>query len=469
MVRKVTKPKGKKYVYREKDHPRNIIGQWRLKNLGAGWHKATSSRGKVYHYYVGSTSPEAVYRLTGGQTNLLSRGTVGGATATQFSDEMEVVHFTRTDDNQYLAIAGSEHYAVGIVNHDQQPPEHDFRVTRNSQFEPVAGEFDEDENKYGYESHVDVADSERTNREVFNDPDALVQEVNPQELADEVARIRREEYVGHTYMEKNKQTGEEEAITVTPNRARNMPMFVYIDGKSGELKVERAYNVTKDGVLKRRHSPNSHGGSPVVRLNAADLTRITRAMDADGTRSVQVAVGSGTKQTKTGRRANNALFFRADGTTSKNEQITTWATLENNPEPTRREELTTAQREARRKDAIQRNLNPTTDDGRRALAAAVFDSKRPDRYYVPKKQQTEQHTVVGGAYRNVYRIDNKTGEINGMNITDVRGAVFEVQRQGYFVGAGRGAVQAAERKNGWVFHHGEEQLFIDHHGRINQL
>ena len=81
--------------------------------------------------------------------------------------------------------------------------------------------------------------------------------------------------------------------------------------------VPEGFHVNGDNLVAMvpRRSPNTHGGSGSVRLRGRDLTRMTRAMQKDGLKSVDFTVSGGTKvSAKSGKPLQNALHFRAPTT-----------------------------------------------------------------------------------------------------------------------------------------------------------
>lgn len=302
-------------------HPRDRLGQFRRVDLKPGEHQLIRKGEVVGMYFINE-----VGQLENGSQILhhAAQGQVMGS----FKDDrpLERIHIVGTEDGEQMAIAASGNTTFGVINHDKAAPPEAFSFNRGHDFQTV-GNLPEGETAFGgaaarlsgrpdgqtYDT-LTAQKAQRINEEAFNSPNSRICHADPGEIAQKTSEAR------HYYMDK---------LGMSESEARNAPVYVYAD-KKGDIHIKPAYKVDDFGNLKFVRSPNSHGGTPTVKLDSGELTRMTRAMQADGIDEVSFTVSRGTNISKTGKPLNNALHFRKENweNPSSGDQTTMWGTIE---------------------------------------------------------------------------------------------------------------------------------------------
>lgn len=301
--------------------PRNPIGQWTEWGLTVGWHEYVDRRGKLHKYWHNN-----VAQMPSGYEMMHV-----GACGRNFSklgdhNVYERVHLTGTEDGEQLAIASTGTTCFGVINHDREAPEHAMSMCRGNKFQPVSENLPTNETSFGgraatlsgrsdgkvYDT-INAQTNESRNRAAFEGENAKVFHIDPKDFAEEQVKAR------HFY---------ENELGMHNADARSAPVYVYVD-KDGNPKVKPAMFKDKDGIIKFRRSPNTHGGSPTAKVNGDDLTRMTRAMQAEGLTDVSCAISAGTGTQRNGR-PQNALHFRKEyyRNETSGDHVTSWGTIE---------------------------------------------------------------------------------------------------------------------------------------------
>lgn len=301
--------------------PRNPIGQWAKWGLTVGWHEYVDRRGRVRKYYKNNLS-----QMPSGYEMMHV-----GASGRNFSklddhDVHERVHITGTEDGEQLAIASTGNTCFGVINHDREAPEHTLSVCRGNKFQPVSENLPLNETSFGGRAAqlegrkdgkvyntLNAQTNERINRAAFEGENAKVYHIDPKDFAEGEVKVR------HYY---------ERELHMSNADARSAPVYVYMD-KDGKPQVKAALTVKKDGTIGRAHSPKNTGGSPTAKVNGDDLTRMTRAMQAEGLDDVPCAISAGTGTQRNGR-PQNALHFRKEfyKNNVSGDHVTSWGTIE---------------------------------------------------------------------------------------------------------------------------------------------
>lgn len=303
-------------------HLRDPIGRFRLMNLRPGWHPYKVGE-EIYYYYVNDLN-----QLSTGST-LLSMSTKGHDTVFTLPDAkaQDRVHLLGNEDGEMMSVSGKGRYASGVINHDRMAPPEDFSIQRGSYFREINHRLEHGESSFGdvpfqtsnrpdqvpYDT-LNAQLAERTNAAAFEDEKSKVYDVSPMEVAEKTAEARR---------------WYQRELKLSEGTARRMPVFVYFD-KQQRLHIAPAVSgMNDDGTLKLRHSPNSRGGSPVVKLEGRDLTRIARAWQSEGIQETRMCIAGGTNVSKKGRPLNNAVYFRTEFEhPTSHEYQTVWSCIE---------------------------------------------------------------------------------------------------------------------------------------------
>lgn len=316
-------------VWTPATQPRDPLGRFRKTNLVPGEYTYTTRSGIVKKYYVNDMN-----QLADGSTilHMSAQGKVFGSFKTQ--NPIERIHIIGNSDMEQMAVAASGETTFGVINHSKAAPPDVFSLNRGHDFEPVSSNLPDGETAFGghaaqisgrpdrktYDT-LNAQKAERANLAAFADLDNRVYSADPGDFAEAAVQAR------HYY---------EKEFGLSESQAREMPVYVYAD-KNGDVTVKPAYkpesvpmselgmkpgdpvpegfHVNGDNLVAMvpRRSPNTHGGSGSVRLRGRDLTRMTRAMQKDGLKSVDFTVSGGTKvSAKSGKPLQNALHFRAD-------------------------------------------------------------------------------------------------------------------------------------------------------------
>lgn len=318
-------------------HPRDTIGEFRNKDLKAGWHTKTDRRGRVSRFFVNEMDETyGKYSLTmgavarpGDQFDLVSD-----------SDGEERVHVVPTEDEELMYVSASDSRVCGVVHHDKVAPPETFSMCRYAR--TASPEFDPDrrDQREAAEASSYLAQTsgradgrvydtmaamsaERVNAEYFENDKVPKYEFSPQELANKAVEAR--DYITHNFKRKD-------GKDYTAAQARNQEVFVYVSvNKKGEkeLRIKPVQKVDEHGIpTKEEHrSPKSvkRGGSSVTRMRLGDLTRMSRAMQDDGIESVDLCITDTPSATKHAKNTRKALHFR---TTSDDGNTTMWGTIE---------------------------------------------------------------------------------------------------------------------------------------------
>lgn len=308
-----------------KQHLRDPIGRFRYMGLRPGWHpyKVGAS---IYYYYVNDLK-----QLSTGST-LLAMSSKGENTVftSPEADAVDRIHLIGNENGELMGVAGKGRFASGVINHDKMAPPENFSLIRGSQYRDINKRLEPDQTSFGgtpfqtsdrlntagepYDV-VNAQLAERTNAKAFTDKNSKVYGVDTGDLAGRVADARN--YYRTQFQ-------------VTEGEARKLPVFVYFDGKHN-LHVEPSVKGFKDdGSPIFRRSPNSHGGSPTVKLECQDITRISRAMQTEGIDNVNMVIAAGTSTYKSGRSMNNAIYLRTDFENPRSHEYqTVWSCIEN--------------------------------------------------------------------------------------------------------------------------------------------
>lgn len=315
-------------------HPRWNDGRWREASLASNqWYTLTDRRGKVHHYFLNDLN-----QLQDCQ-NIIAYGSRGPAISSNPNETPVRSHLMATEDEELMAVSATDHSTTGVIFHDKDAPPETMSLDRGSQWEPRP-DYEGvryrtgDGTDYTYSvdgfggNGVQLSDrkdgrqydtlnaqrAEQANLRAFESEDSKVYHVDPGVIAEHCVEAR------HEYMMQNPHLSE--------SKARAMPVFVYFD-KDGEPQVKPALKFNeKTGEYKDKHSPKVRNGSPVVKLTMDDVTRQTRALQADGVEDAQFAITKGTNVSKKGRRINNALHYRADFDDKNNHSVTAWGVIE---------------------------------------------------------------------------------------------------------------------------------------------
>lgn len=301
------------------DHPRDPAGRFRRKDLKPGAYTYTVGREERI-YYINELG-----QLAKGSAllSMAARGEVFGSEC-----PIERIHLMGTENQEMLAVAAMGNGVFGVVNHDKAAPENPFALNRGSKFEyaseRVRGEADFAGEKIQLSGRPDgikydtlnAQAAEKRNREAFDtsDPNVKVYSASPGEFADKAADVRR--YYQETF-------------GMSEYMARKQPVYVYKDGRTGELVVAPALRPGRrpGEEMVARRSPNTHQGSGAAKVYMTDLTRMTRAMQDENLQSVQFSISTSADSRK------NALHFRQNYDSSQTfENQTVWGTITGDPD-----------------------------------------------------------------------------------------------------------------------------------------
>ena len=333
-------------VWTPATQPRDPLGRFRKTNLVPGEYTYTTRSGIVKKYYVNDMN-----QLADGSTilHMSAQGKVFGSFKTQ--NPIERIHIIGNSDMEQMAVAASGETTFGVINHSKAAPPDVFSLNRGHDFQPVGSNLPDGETSFGgraaqitgrpdgktYDT-LNAQKAEQANLAAFADPSNRVYSADPGDFAEAAVQAR------HYY---------EKEFGLSESQAREMPVYVYAD-KNGDVTVKPAYkpesvpmselgmqpgdpvpegfHVNGDNLVAMvpQRSPNTHGGSGSVRLRGRDLTRMTRAMQKDGLKSVDFTVSGGTKvSTKSGKPLQNALHFRTDYMNPHSgDDITVWGSIE---------------------------------------------------------------------------------------------------------------------------------------------
>ncbi|MBT1162754.1 hypothetical protein [Bifidobacterium sp. SO1] len=303
-----------------KKHLRAPNGQFRKMNLKPGWYEY-SAGGQIKKYYINEMG-----QMESGSTILHMSAQGSVFNQLKHYDTMSRIHLLGNDEGEQFAIAASGQSTFGVINHDKGAPPETFSFNRGHDFQPVSDKLLEGETSFGGRAAqtsgrkdgktygvVNAQLAEKVNESAFNSPDAKVYTANPEDFAEAVVKARHECV----------------KLGMSESQARKADVYVYAD-KKGNLKVISAWYRGSDGKLKKRKSPNTHGGSPSVMLPGDEVTRMTRAMQQEGLTDVQYSIAAGTSDPYGRSPRQNALHFRKEyyENPSSGDRQTMWGTIE---------------------------------------------------------------------------------------------------------------------------------------------
>lgn len=342
--------------------PRNPIGQWTEWGQHVGWHEYKDRRGDIHHYYRNN-----VAQMPSGY-EMMHVGASGRNLSKMKDYEVhERIHITGTEDGEQLSIASTGTTCFGVVNHDREAPEHAMSVCRGNKFQPVSDNLPTNETSYGgravqmagredgkvYDT-LNAQTNEKINRAAFESGNAKVYHIDPKDFAERNVEVR------HHY----------EALGMSNSTARDASVYVYID-ESGKPQVSPTLERREDGSIGQAPIPKN-----AARVRGSDLTRMTRAMQAEGLTDVQCTISAGTCKKSDGS-PQNALHFRKEFYRNKvsGDHVTSWGTIEMDNKGT---EIEKARSEfnndgeylaykskitARRNNAASQYFHPTSSEG----------------------------------------------------------------------------------------------------------
>lgn len=348
--------------------PRNPIGQWTEWGQHVGWHEYKDRRGDIHHYYRNN-----VAQMPSGH-EMMHMSAALYDPKREDPKTYKRIHITGTEDGEQLSVASTGTTCFGVVNHDREAPEHAMSVCRGNKFLPVSDNLPANETSYGgramqmsgrkdnkvYNS-LNAQVNEKVNRAAFEGENAKVCHIDPKDFAEGMVKVR------HYY---------ENELHMSNSAARKADVYVCID-KDGKPCVKPALKLGKDGQrIVRVHSPKNTGGSPTAKVKGDDLTRMTRAMQAEGLTDVQCAISAGTGKQRNGH-PQNALHFRKEFYRNKNsgDRVTSWGTIEKDNKGTEIEKARSAFNSdeeyleykskvtARRNNAASQYFHPTSSAG----------------------------------------------------------------------------------------------------------
>jgi hypothetical protein len=421
--------------WRSPDHPRDPEGKFRYKGMSTGWHTYRDRKGVLHSYYINNAS-----ELRAG-SQLLSMAAHGPVQDTGSNidvyDPERRIQLVSSEEGEQMMVAASERGTFGVIDHDRVCAADTASYSRGSKYDKARKDalvdsrdtdsLRSDETGMGGSpipagdqyGTLDAQEAEHANAKAFEDQNH-VYSIDPGDIANRVSDVK------NAYRDK---------FGVTRAQSEDMDVHVWVDGRDGELRVAEAYSMGADGVLKHRRSPNTHGGSPSVRLKAGDVTRMTRSMQDEKLEHVDFAIKGGTTLTRTGKPKANALHFRSSFTErSTNDSITMWGTIEQHnggvkvakPEQhgIPRGQAAYQRRQAALKLA-QRHYDPGDDvEARKLLQVRYPDRDIPSRlvHNTPGKGVRLTHNGYD------YRFDTR-GNFRGVDIRSAKGFADMVNRE----------------------------------------
>lgn len=408
-------------------HPRNPIGQFREVALSGLAHYTTRD-GQVHDYYINNREALAL----GSQTlSMAARGRVLSDADDKPTDR---IHVMGTDDGELMEIAASERGTFGLVNHDRTMSAETLTYARGAKFEAIQGRVRKDEQRMGgipaplvdrqgnprYNT-LDAQDAERANLKAFTAPEAKVYDIDPGEFGDRAADVRN-------WYEKE--------FGIGPAKASQMELYAYVDGRTNELHVTPAWAKDADGHHRLRRSPNTHGGSPSVRLRGTDVTRMSRSMQDEGLEHVRFSISQGTQHTPGGHPTANALHFRTDFENQRtHENMTFWGSVEQHNRGihlTRPQEtgMTSRQRAQNQNNAARniarRHWNPRNNQE----ATLLLRARHPRADIASHRVHREKNGGIRMDYPGYSRHFDSHGDIRGIEIHDAKGLQHLLNQQG---------------------------------------
>lgn len=442
-------------AWNPKKHLRDPMGRFRKMNLAPGWHEYKRGT-EIKHYYINEMN-----QLADG-SNILHMSAQGRVFGSYKDDKpLERIHLVGNDENEQMAVAASGETTFGVINHDKQAPKEAFSLNRGHEFQPVGDNLPDHETAFGGRpaqmsgrkdgkvyNTLNARKAEQANANAFDDPAAKIYQVDPAELAEGAAKAR------NYYHDK---------FGMNRSQAESQPVYVYAD-KDGKVHVDPVYfaagsipaveagvygdkkyytigddkfvKVGDDLVqMKKRRSPNTHGGGGSVKLRGRDLTRMSRSMQQDGIKDIDMTVAGGTNTNKDGKPLQNALhvrkFYRNP---TSGDYATVWGTIETvnhgyEKQPARSAFSTMAEYKAYegrtrkvRERAAAKYTNPHDRESAAKLMRAKYGSNR---YFA---SDIEMATKKGDAAFSIRSADGHTrtlcdgsGTIIGREARDTQG------------------------------------------------
>ena len=355
------------------------------------------------------------------------------------------VHMMSDDDGNLMSVAGSEHGAFIVTDHNTDGFDVPHSLSRGNAYQPQPQNLAEGETAWGGRAAALTGRSDgktyntlnarraaAANEAAFEADGAQVCTIDPGDLADRVADVRR------FY---------EDKCGMSRREAENTGVYVYING-NGEMCVRPSMvpDEKNPGQMRLIKTPNTKSGTKAgghaVKIPAKDITRMARAMQAEsGMDNVEFTVSHGTQTADNGKPIGNALHFRSNYVSPTNHhEITMRGTIENsshgvdevqarskvaNPDGTmnfeKRRELDSKRAARRRRDAEPyRHPTTTTDAERfwRKLHGSTRDT--PGRAELLEGDRFTFRT--GSGYDTVFSGD--TGRAVGVSISSKQGAAF---------------------------------------------
>ena len=408
-------------------HPRNPIGQFREVGL-TGLAHYTGRDGQIHEYYINNREALAL----GSQT--LSMAAHGRVLSDASAHPADRIHVMGTDKGEMMEVAASERGTFGLINHDRTMPSETLSYARGSKFEKIGGPVRKDEQRMGGRptklvhgqgipkyNTLNAQEAENANLKAFTDSNAKVYDIDPGEFGDRAADVRR-------WYEKEFGIGEA--------KARQMELYAYVDGRNNELHVTPAWTKDSDGHMKLRRSPNTHGGSPSVRLRGTDVTRMSRSMQDEGLEHVKFAISQGTRRTAGGYHTANALHFRTSFENQRTHEYTTfWGSVEQHnqgvhlasPEETG---LNLRERLKRQDDAALRIAQQHWNPRNKQEAAALLRARHPRADVPSHRVHREKNGGVRMDYNGYSRHFDSHGDIRGVEIHDEKGLRHLLEQSG---------------------------------------
>lgn len=435
----------RKVKWNSADHPRDPYGRFASKSLmlgaGAGASAWEGPNGaKLQRICDQYANDPATLNPGNAILHMAARGKVFSKV-----DDPAImrVHMMSDEDGNLMSVAGSDHGAFIVVDHNADGFDAPHSLSRGNAYQPQPQNLAEDETAWGGRAAaltdrsdgktyntLDARRAAQVNEAAFEDPGAQVCTIDPGDLADRVADVRR------FY---------EDKLGMSRSEAENTGVYVYING-NGEMCVRPSVVPSEEHPGERRivKSPNPKSGDKKktgghsVKIPAKDITRMARAMQAEpGMDSVEFTVSHGTSASGVG----NALHFRSNYVSPTNHhEITMRGTVENssngtdvvaarsgvaNPDGTmnfeKRRELEAKRAERHRKEAEPYRHPKSTEDAER-FWRKLHGSNRNTPGHTELLEGDRFTFRTGSGYDTVFSGD--TGRAVGINISSKQGAAF---------------------------------------------
>lgn len=436
----------RKVKWNSADHPRDRYGRFASKSLRLGDGQTLEWGGPNAEHlsYICNMYGNNPATLNPG--NAILHMAARGQVFSKVDDPAIMrVHMMSDDDGNLMSVAGSEHGAFIVTDHNADGFDVPHSLSRGNAYQPQPQNLAEDETAWGGRAAalaersdgkvyntLDARRAAEANEAAFEAPGAQVCTIDPGDLADRVADVRR------FY---------EDKCGMSRHEAENTGVYVYING-NGEMCVRPSVTPSEKEPGKTRivKSPNTKSGNKQgghsVKIPAKDITRMARAMQEEpGMDSVEFTVSHGAQAPGDGKRISNALHFRSNYVSPTNHhEITMRGTIENsshgtdevrarskvaNPDGTmnfeKRRELESKRAARRRKDAEPYRHPKTTADAERFWRKLHGRNQNtPGRAELLEDDRFTFRT--GSGYDTVFSGD--TGRAVGVSISSKQGAAF---------------------------------------------